>query len=426
MLSDFSVELLHEIGRELSKTDQQHLRAVCKDLCLAINPLFFCTLVLKTQPLCLESGVQLLRALASGKTGWSPYAKPLTIAPGKWLNEEARKFQADLSDDAMEGLLVTALGSMVNVRSVMWDVRQGDHTWARDAVLKFLGTAPLLDAFELQVDNVTDLSLLQLSNLRKLKITTPYWTRIQLVAEIPRLVKRNPTLTSLHLSGTDIPSETWTMIRETAGWHLTDINAAYSPQLVAYISSYSGIEKLHLQYPDEGDPHSFFYSVLPRHAASLVEFSCRASYECAWSFGTDMVDTLSKLHRLTHLELSVNRADVAEPVNAVDLLLRTTATLPALRRLTISSANAQSNRGARCGNPAMNHRAAVNKAVTEVVQSFRGTRASRALVYVGGHSYELNPMNTDEEATMDAEKRGAWAYQQIPVPEGGSWLMMLG
>jgi len=97
-----------------------------------------------------------------------------------------------------------------------------------------------------------------------------------------------------------------------------------------------------------------------------------------------MVDTLSKLHRLTHLELSVNRADVVEPVNAVDLLLQTTATLLALRRLTISSANAQSNHGAHCGNPAMNHRAAVYKAVTEVVQSFHGTRPSRALVYVGG------------------------------------------
>ncbi|KAJ7464099.1 hypothetical protein FB451DRAFT_1179938 [Mycena latifolia] len=34
----------------------------------------------------------------------------------------------------MAELLVAALGSMVNVRSVMWDVRQGDHTWARDAL----------------------------------------------------------------------------------------------------------------------------------------------------------------------------------------------------------------------------------------------------------------------------------------------------
>lgn len=91
---------------------------MCKDLRLAINPLFFSALVLNTQPLLLESAIPFLTALASGQTGWSAHAHSLTIKPGKWLDKESRNSQLDLSHDAMRDLLASALESMVNIHSV--------------------------------------------------------------------------------------------------------------------------------------------------------------------------------------------------------------------------------------------------------------------------------------------------------------------
>ncbi|KAJ6588989.1 hypothetical protein B0H19DRAFT_1102374 [Mycena capillaripes] len=296
MLSELPIELLQDIGDQLRKTDQKRLRAVCKDLRLAMNPLFFSDLVLDTQSLHLNEGIQLLTALASGKTAWTPFAKSVTIRPLKWQDN----VEGDRSDDAMEELFDAALGSLKNVRSVMWDVQLGDPAWQYDAILRFLGTAPLLGAFELCAGEVAVLILAQLISLRrKLKI------------------KENLALTSLHLYDTDILAELWPWIQETTSWRLMVINAAYSPQLIAYISSYSGLQKLALRDPEEGDPHRFWRDVLPLHAASLVELVCRPSYECAWSFNADMVDTISQLRRLTYLEMSVNKADIAEPVNAV-------------------------------------------------------------------------------------------------------------
>jgi hypothetical protein len=114
------------------------------------------------------------------------------------------------------------------------------------------------------------------------------------------------------------------MLRCSVNHHLKDISASYLPELFSYIASYSGIEKLVLQHPDLGDPNIFLHSLLPLHAASLVELSCSASYECRWSFISNAVDGLLKLQKLTPLTMSINEPDIAVPVNAVvrDFLLQ--------------------------------------------------------------------------------------------------------
>ncbi|KAJ7911360.1 hypothetical protein B0H13DRAFT_2010003 [Mycena leptocephala] len=417
MLSILSVELLQEIGSELAKKDQKSFRAVSKDIGLSINPLFFADFVLKTQRLHLEATVDILTAVASGETGWSQYAKSLIIIHGYTRQLLVRREkppkteEANLSDEAIQNLLAAALGTMKKVRIVVWSVCYGDPVWLHDIILEFLLTAPLLDDFELKAEDVGDLELPSLSSLRKVKITAPNWKEVPLIEKFPRLVQQSLGLTSLHLFGGDgiAWSGVWRMLRRTANHHLKDIRARYSPALFEYIASYSGIEKLELKDPDLGDPNIFFHHLLPLHAASLEELSCSASYECRWSFSSDTVDALLKLHRLTHLTMSINRADIAVPVNAVEHLLRTAIALPALRSLTIRPANPERNLGAHCGN-STDHSRSVKQGIATGVRSLRCNCPSPVTVHVGYNSFELKPVDTSESGV---EQDAVWGYHPI-------------
>ncbi|KAJ7212782.1 hypothetical protein C8J57DRAFT_1603911, partial [Mycena rebaudengoi] len=193
--------------------------------------------------------------------------------------------------------------------------------------------------------------------------------------------------------------------------------------LFDYLSSYSGIEKLTLLYPDGGSRNNsdhladmFFGIVLPRHATSLVELSCSADYKSRFSFGTHNVDVISQLRKLKSLEMSINagmvrRVDTPDDVwidedgtkipivsigisveaeqadidPVVMLLLETAATLPALCSLTISSAETESNRGAWCGNGRIHHTGAVDAAIEKAMQAFRSNVPCSAIVRAGNH-----------------------------------------
>ncbi|KAJ7923843.1 hypothetical protein B0H13DRAFT_1979473, partial [Mycena leptocephala] len=273
MLSILSVELLQEIGSEVPSQERpKSFRAVSKDIGLSINPLFFAEFVLKTQQLHLETGS--LRIVPG-------YSRRLIVRG----EEPAETVKADISDEAIQNLCCRPW----HHDEGSWNMRRDDPSWQRDTILGFLPTAPLLDDFELQVDDVGDLEFPPLS--------------------IPRLVEQNLGLISLHLSGSGGSAwpRVWNMLRRSANHHLKDIRARYSPELFEYIASSSGIEKLELQYPDLGDPNIFFHRLLPLHAASLEELS----------FSSDIVDALLKLQKLTHLTMSINEADIAVPVNAV-------------------------------------------------------------------------------------------------------------
>ncbi|KAJ7606957.1 hypothetical protein DFH06DRAFT_1486676 [Mycena polygramma] len=400
MFSTLSTELVQEIGMKLTRSDQKYLRAACKDIGLAINPLSFSTLVLRTRNLSLDTGIDNLTALASGKTGWSRYTRSLSILPGPWQNQgiDEPPERPDISDDAMMGLVVSALTSLKNVRAVVWSMNGGDTEWKwlRDSVLRLIAGATLLEDLELSVDGYN---------------VDPDVTSVPLVDQVPQIVEHNRGLTSLHLSGRAATtwSEIWDILRKKGDRHLKEINAAYCPELLTYIDSYSGLERLEINHPDPGNPNTFFHTILPRHAATLVELSCSAGYECAWSFNSHTVDAILQLQRLTHLEVSINKADIVEGTdNAVVLLLRTAASLPALECLGIRAAGSQRNRGAKCGNPAMAHRSAVERAVITAIQGFRGDSASRAVLSVGLNRFHLKP--ADELQT--GEEPGGWAYYQ--------------
>lgn len=96
---------------QLEKIDHKSLRASCKDLSFAIDPLFFSSFVIETRHLHLEKSLYILTALATKQTGWCQYAKMLVIKPGEDIEEPE-----DL--ESMRVLLASALDSMKDIRTV--------------------------------------------------------------------------------------------------------------------------------------------------------------------------------------------------------------------------------------------------------------------------------------------------------------------
>ncbi|KAF8128495.1 hypothetical protein K438DRAFT_1888365 [Mycena galopus ATCC 62051] len=412
MLLDFSVELLQEIAEKLDNSDYGNLRAVCKYTNLAMEPLFFSTIALSRQHLRLKSGHWILKALAGGETGWSKYAKVLKFSRGNRI--ELGEELSGRSDTAMQELLMSALWSMMNIKTFIWEVHQGVPMWQRNAICDYLYALPSLDDLQLTVEGV-ELPLGELSGLRSIQITNPYWRDCQMVQQVSQLAIQNSNLTTLHVFGFTDWSELWLTLRRTSVRHIRDISTnVVTSHLLAYLCSYSGIEKLLLYRPDGGSlsranllANSFFQTVLPQHAESLVTLACSAGYESCWSFGTHNSNLVTDLLKLESLEMSVNAEDVVhvEPLtNAVDLMLRTVAHMPALRRLQICSADAQRHRNARHRIPGMEHHNKVYLAIKATVENFRSYEASAAHLHVDGHSYVLKPISVEGTGDSAAQE----------------------
>ncbi|KAJ6536269.1 hypothetical protein B0H19DRAFT_1183080 [Mycena capillaripes] len=477
MLLDLSVELLEEIGSKLPHGDHANLRAVCKVLDGAMQRLFFSVLVLTlgehpkrddSVPMLLD----MLQALGTGKTGWSVHARTLRIQRGRRAGHQGA-VALPVSEYEMKDLLASALRSVPKIRTVVWEV--GEHAeqdpsqWEKcsGTICTFLNTLTSLDELQLDIQGTVDVSSLKVRGLRKFTLKNPRWEsnfhfswmtpppKPTMYADISQLVAQNK-LTALHLEGTDAWSGVWRTLRMPSDsgsqLKLTEIiTNVVTPDLFDYLRSYSGIEKLKLLYPDGGSrdesdrlADTFFETILPHHATSLVELSCPASYESRFSFGTHNVDVILLLHNLKSLEMSINASAVREvdtpdvwievdgkefPVDSigisveaeqadidpvVTLLLETAATLPALCNLAINSAETESNRGAWCGNGRIHHTGAVDAAIEKAMQVFRSTVPCSAIVRAGNYTYVLEPLSGPDPATechsdADPEMLG---YQQ--------------
>ncbi|KAJ6579155.1 hypothetical protein DFH09DRAFT_1147755 [Mycena vulgaris] len=428
MLLDLPTEILQEIESQLERIDHKRLRAVCKDLRLAMDPLFFSSLVLDLHQLRLESGREFQETLVAGQTGWSLYAKTLTIIPGKkpeW--HQLADPRGPKSEDANGHLLSSALGSMKNVQAVIWKVDDTCPAWEQKAICDVLDALPLTD-LKLEIRCSGDaLSIRGLPRIHKLEIQTAYWKPPPLVQQVSKAVAQSRTLTSLRLAGSNDWSEVWNILGDNSRMQLTDISTqTLTPELLTYLASYSGIEKLTIKYPDTrreaehlGD--ALFETVIRRNTGSLVELSCAADYESRWSFGTHNVDTISLLQKLTCLEMSVNASEVLgveSPMSIVVLLLRTAALLPALRRLAIFPANLKINRGGRCEDPRGQNLGMINLTIADAVKSFSSPVASSAIVLVPqlwkGYSQRLVAAAGGESVV--------WEYGEIPRSDADWWL----
>jgi hypothetical protein len=83
--------------------------------------MFFSFFVLRTgEEMYSEAGVEMLKVLAAGQTGWSSHARTLHIRPGKdTKTREQLACEDTIPEDEMQELLTCALKSMADIRTVM-------------------------------------------------------------------------------------------------------------------------------------------------------------------------------------------------------------------------------------------------------------------------------------------------------------------
>jgi hypothetical protein len=117
----------------LSRPDQGRLRGVSKNICLAIDPIFFADAQMFLSTDRIESGVDTLRAWALGGEKCISYARGLILDVGpdpqpvlhglSWVFDyiiTLASGRLTLFDAAMESLLVAALGSLKSLRTVRY------------------------------------------------------------------------------------------------------------------------------------------------------------------------------------------------------------------------------------------------------------------------------------------------------------------
>ncbi|KAJ7627437.1 hypothetical protein FB45DRAFT_921358 [Roridomyces roridus] len=451
-LLTLSPELLEEIGNKLGHPDHARLRAVCKDLEGATQRLFFSTLIFKTGEH-LFSRHDLLSALVSATTGWNTYTRKVVFKPGPYVRPET---YTDQEREVLRGdnerlfsLALETLSVGSNIQAVEWQPAQIEIQLQHEAIQQFISRIPALLEFDLDISSI-DVNAFSLPDigreLRRVGIKSRRWrshlhwglnqdVTPPVYKHISEVIGMQKGLVRLELEGyAGEWTHVWTSLRKV-GLPLREIATnALTTEFFEYLLSYNGLQKLDTKHHDAGNradndrlADTFYGSVLLHHADSLVELSCPPAYESQFSFGEHNVHVLPQLSRLESLAMSVNagrskfvdrskradservlyignpveieQADVDPPVN---LLLETAASLPALRNLTISAADTNSNRGVRCGNGIIHHTSAVTPAILHTLKEFRSKVENPVAVRVGYAIHELRLV----------EEGGAWQYEQ--------------
>ncbi|KAJ6479714.1 hypothetical protein C8R45DRAFT_933514 [Mycena sanguinolenta] len=103
----------------------------------------------------------------------------------------------------------------------------------------------------------------------------------------------------------------------------------------------------------------------------------------------------------------------AEADQADTLLLQTTASLPALRSLTISAVEAEHHRGLLSG-LLLDHVGAVNAAIVNAVEAFRTDVPCATVVCADGSTYELREVGGPGEAEEGRSQfEREWGYKRV-------------
>ncbi|KAF8193865.1 hypothetical protein K438DRAFT_1934668 [Mycena galopus ATCC 62051] len=394
MLLHLPVEVLQEIGRQVPKAGNKNLRAVCKDLALAVDSQVFATIMLATNKLSLDDNRSVLETLAARElvTDWSRFPRTLKID----LDNTTKIQSEDQPLGPAEEVLFSALCCMPNIRTVIWNICWGYPEWPRTVISRFLNSQNLIDEIEIRISTRVDLncSWEQVRGLRTLKLYASYGTPPTLYSELTSLAVNNHTLQTLHLLAPAPWSELWVTLRAQQ-IHLSDVATKnVTDEFLGYLGSYSGLQRLTLQYPGAGSETEsdrladiFFDSVLPRHTDSLQYLTCAARFEGRWSFGTHNAGVISRLHRLSQLDVSVNAIDVPyensdySGINAVENLLQIATEIPPLRSLRILAADPEDYRGSFSGNH--HHNRAVSDGILGAMRSFGAQVSSPSIVVAG-------------------------------------------
>ncbi|KAJ7115064.1 hypothetical protein C8R43DRAFT_1242425 [Mycena crocata] len=390
MIPPLCEDLLQEIGHQMSTVEQGSLRAVCRTLQNAIDPLFFRSVpvVVDLSNVGMESLLR-LDTLAGGNTGWSRYGQKLLIrrlspdiqepsVSGEAQKSEGRvpawsaDFKMSTAKDAetpfspaqeqITKRLAAALEALKNIRAVHWIIATADPAWAKITVVEYLNQLQHLQDFELSDGGRSGMetfySAFTLSNLRRLHVLAEGYKseeKVSIVRWMRQVVSTSPGLKALGVPSTrglnGICNELQAkniLLKELS------VTGATS-RLLGYLTSYSGLEHLALSRPDRDElAKTFFDTVLPNHADSLRTLSCRAGFEGPWCLGPHNIERILSLQRLQRVEISLNADDVAVRegnINILQMFLTQAADIPALISLCIRSTKHPSERVPSSLNP---------------------------------------------------------------------------
>ncbi|KAJ7636214.1 hypothetical protein FB45DRAFT_906140 [Roridomyces roridus] len=426
MILCLATELLQEIGMELSQRDQAHFRAATKYLARALNPVFFSLVTIKTGTFLHHGnkrlGSDLLTALATGDTGWNAHARELVITHGPWFAPQKRSPEEALKEEETQRLLTAALGALVHVHAVKWEMSSRMNLpYQRAVIYQFLEKSTNLEVLDVDVSEHEGFDFPQLGGLRSITLKTP--GRLPsfpghgqsaggppVYPQLLKLVVTQKQLSVLHLEGSKLEwSGIWGQLRQ-ARVHLTELTTGIVTQeFMDYLSSYTGLKKLSLTFHDymsreENNLAEAFYArAIAPHIESLVELCCPAGYESDFSFGPHNVAVVYRFTRLRHLGMSVNAPrvefnEMASPRGiedysvqieqtdidtTVNSLLDTAATYSRLRTLSIFAAEPERNRALRHGHGFIHQRRAVEVAITRATKSYHWAGPARFAVFAG-------------------------------------------
>ncbi|KAJ7697196.1 hypothetical protein B0H17DRAFT_1197595 [Mycena rosella] len=284
---------------QISAPDQKCLRAVCKPLRYAIEPLIFgpASIVVDFYEPRLEVTLSFLETLGRGNTGWARCSRTFDI----------RNLVPD--DDAFMTL---------DSYFAEWKLEVNDQEQMIRIVANFLNTLDGLDDVDLTQDDpaYTDISLYtsldRLSGLRRFGfVSRPVTSHRAIFSWMARIVAKSPRLEYLSLpSARGWPDIIEILERENI--RLTGIAFSHAiPELFAYLSSYSGLQHFAITSPAT-DPLAdvFFDSVLPRHKDCLLTLSCPAYYEGEWCLGPRNLQVVSQLQNLQRIHMCVTADDI--------------------------------------------------------------------------------------------------------------------
>ncbi|KAF7309326.1 hypothetical protein MIND_00302900 [Mycena indigotica] len=272
-LQNLPNELIYEIASHLCIADQASLRATNTILRLCVEPLFCRNIYIPTNRLRWERTSEFFRALNAGSTGWSRYAKRLTIARATTPIPTCSAASAIIEESPVKGLLLAIHACARRITSIVFRISHDDPAWLYDTVCGTLPAFSVLASFELIQPDYVDLALPRLSGLVALKLscaTAHPKPKLYLTATLPlRILPMHPPATPSQDILNQVPAEdiiclspnlrvlelvgirdwdpVWdALLRSRIELKSVTINRL-SAAAVAYLKSYSGLEALVVQ-----------------------------------------------------------------------------------------------------------------------------------------------------------------------------------
>ncbi|KAI3622554.1 hypothetical protein WG66_015167 [Moniliophthora roreri] len=159
--------------------------------------------------------------------------------------------------------------------------------------------------------------------------------------------------------------------------------------ILDYLNNFSGLVKLkiqsvHTSSDEETDSLATYFNstILPRHRETLETLVVTGHEEGLWSFGEHNAQEYARCVNLRELEVCLNRADISAMTSGANTLsrcLRLGYQLSKLSSLRLCSSASKANRGARCGNPFMQHGRRMRELMDDGIRNFTVPSITRDL-----------------------------------------------